>query len=300
MVVRPRWPPGLRALRRHAAPLRRAGSAGDGLHPAAVVVGGQVDAPRSWSGCWSATACSTRRPGPTSRRGVDTTTRAGTITVADLLAMRDGLAFAEEYEDAETSDVIADAVRRGAGPTWRRSPPTVPWPRRPAPASTTRPAPAWCCRASWPGCSGPAARTGRTSTSGSSARWAWRRPPPRSTTPEHGWPARTSTPRPGTSPGSASSYLRDGVWDGRRLLPEGWVDSGRTPRSVDPDDGHLYGHHWWTRADPFGTFWAAGHDGQFVDVVPALDLVLVRLGRTGSDRAAAVRAWRDDVIDAFA
>jgi hypothetical protein len=58
-------------------------------------------------------------------------------------------------------------------------------------------------------------------------------------------------------------YLRDGVWGGRRLLPEGWVDSGRRPRSVDPDDGNLYGHHWWTRDDPLGTFWAAGHDGQF-------------------------------------
>ena len=94
-------------------------------------------------------------------------------------------------------------------------------------------------------------------------------------------------------------YLRDGVWDGRRLLPERWVDAGRSPRSVDPDDGYLYGAHWWTREDPRGTFWAAGHDGQYIDLCPALDLVLVRLGRTGSDRTSQVRAWRDTVIDAF-
>ena len=39
-------------------------------------------------------------------------------------------------------------------------------------------------------------------------------------------------------------YLRDGVWDGTRLLPEGWVDYGRTIESVDPEDGP-YGAHWW-------------------------------------------------------
>ncbi|HEX7444595.1 MAG TPA: serine hydrolase, partial [Acidimicrobiales bacterium] len=35
------------------------------------------------------------------------------ITVVDLLAMRDGLAFAEEYEDAGTSDVIEMLFGRG-------------------------------------------------------------------------------------------------------------------------------------------------------------------------------------------
>ncbi|MGO8869927.1 MAG: serine hydrolase domain-containing protein [Acidimicrobiales bacterium] len=94
-------------------------------------------------------------------------------------------------------------------------------------------------------------------------------------------------------------YLRDGVWEGRRLLPEGWVDHGRRPRSVDPDDGDLYGSHWWMRNHPFGTFWAAGHEGQFIDVCPALDLVLVRMGRTDADHAEELEAWRTRVIEAF-
>ena len=93
-------------------------------------------------------------------------------------------------------------------------------------------------------------------------------------------------------------YLRDGIWGGERLLPVGWVDLGRAPRSVDPDDGNLFGAHWWTRDDPLGGFWAAGHDGQYLDVVPALDLVVVRLGRTEAERSPVVRAWRDDVIAA--
>ena len=40
-------------------------------------------------------------------------------------------------------------------------------------------------------------------------------------------------------------YLRDGMWDGVRILPPGWVDYGRTWVSVDPDDDSPYGAHWW-------------------------------------------------------
>jgi CubicO group peptidase (beta-lactamase class C family) len=93
--------------------------------------------------------------------------------------------------------------------------------------------------------------------------------------------------------------LRDGVWDGRRLLPEGWMDHGRTPRSIDLDDGTYYGAHWWSAGHPLGTFWAAGHEGQYIDVCPALDLVLVRLGHSTADHADALLAWRTRVIEAF-
>lgn len=95
-------------------------------------------------------------------------------------------------------------------------------------------------------------------------------------------------------------YLRDGVWEGRRLLPQGWVDHGRRPRSVDPDDGDYYGSHWWSREGTHGTFWAAGHEGQYIDICPDLDLVLVRMGRTDADHSEDVKQWRTRVIEAFA
>src|SRR4030095_5678329 len=38
-------------------------------------------------------------------------------------------------------------------------------------------------------------------------------------------------------------YLRDGVWAGRRVLPEGWVDYSRTPAPA-PNNGS-YGAHLW-------------------------------------------------------
>ncbi len=95
-------------------------------------------------------------------------------------------------------------------------------------------------------------------------------------------------------------YLRDGVWDGRRILPEGWVDDARTPRSQDPEDGSFYGHQWWISGDEHGTFSAMGYEGQTITVVPALDLVLVRLGKTPIERRPALVNWYRDVIDCFA
>ncbi len=70
-------------------------------------------------------------------------------------------------------------------------------------------------------------------------------------------------------------YLRDGMWNGERLLPEGWV-ADATARHVDrvgiADWG--YGYQWW-RLDTQGTvIWAGlGFGGQFLLVLPAYDVV---------------------------
>ncbi|MGI9595751.1 MAG: serine hydrolase domain-containing protein [Acidimicrobiales bacterium] len=93
-------------------------------------------------------------------------------------------------------------------------------------------------------------------------------------------------------------YLRDGIWDGRRLLPEGWVDYARTPRARD-DDGNCYGAHWWIRAHDEAVFYASGYETQRIIVDPAKDLVLVRLGKTPTELADDVDRWLDRIADLF-
>ncbi len=72
-------------------------------------------------------------------------------------------------------------------------------------------------------------------------------------------------------------YLHDGVWDGRRILPEGWVRAS-TARRVDRvrfrDWG--YGYQWW-RLDRDGEdVWAGlGFGGQYLLVLPEHDVVAV-------------------------
>jgi CubicO group peptidase (beta-lactamase class C family) len=220
------------------------------------------------------------------------------ITLSDLLAMRDGLEFTEVYEDPDTSDVLQMLFGEGkadmAAFAADRPLAAAPGTRYNYSTGTSMVISGIVARALGPGdpyrsylderLFGPLGMASATCTFDDAGSWV-------------AGSYVHATARDFARFGLL--YLRDGVWNGRRLLPRGWVDSGRTPRSVDPDDGNLYGHHWWTRDDPLGTFWAAGHDGQYIDVVPGLDLVLVRLGRTGAERSPELRAWRDHVIEAF-
>jgi CubicO group peptidase (beta-lactamase class C family) len=96
-------------------------------------------------------------------------------------------------------------------------------------------------------------------------------------------------------------YLRDGIWDGVRILPAGWVDYARTWVSEDPDDASPYGAHWWGVAgDTRGTFRASGYEGQSITICPTLDLVVVRLGKTPLEREPNLDPWRAAMVEAFA
>jgi CubicO group peptidase (beta-lactamase class C family) len=69
-------------------------------------------------------------------------------------------------------------------------------------------------------------------------------------------------------------YLHDGVWDGQRLLPEGWVDAA-TARQVELSGGErAYGYQWWrVDADEVDVWAGLGFGGQLLLIVPAHDLV---------------------------
>jgi CubicO group peptidase (beta-lactamase class C family) len=91
-------------------------------------------------------------------------------------------------------------------------------------------------------------------------------------------------------------YLRDGVWDGVRILPEGWVDHARTP--TPPSDGR-YGAHWWLATDGSGIFTANGYRGQHIIIDPRRDLVVVRLGSSSPRQRTFVLRFLAELVDCF-
>jgi CubicO group peptidase (beta-lactamase class C family) len=71
-------------------------------------------------------------------------------------------------------------------------------------------------------------------------------------------------------------YLNRGRVGGRQVLPEAWIDETTVALTRSPISDQQYGYGWWVR-DLGGhhTFYAWGYGGQFIFVVPDLDLVVV-------------------------
>jgi CubicO group peptidase (beta-lactamase class C family) len=94
-------------------------------------------------------------------------------------------------------------------------------------------------------------------------------------------------------------YLRDGEWEGRRVLPAGWAAHARTPVPVPATERFGYGAHWWLWRDEPEGFAAHGYEGQYLAVLPARDLVVVRLGKTPAECRPDVEATLRRVFGCF-
>ncbi|MBW2371398.1 MAG: serine hydrolase [Deltaproteobacteria bacterium] len=104
-------------------------------------------------------------------------------------------------------------------------------------------------------------------------------------------------------------YLRDGVWEGSRILPEGWLDYTTTAAPAPNNSVHTA--HFWINAQarpgqfeilpgaPPSAFCASGAYGQYVCMVPTHDLLVVRLGEMQGIDWPELRSPIVELIAAF-
>jgi len=98
--------------------------------------------------------------------------------------------------------------------------------------------------------------------------------------------------------------LQKGRWHGEQLLPEEWITESTSVQNEGPGGRTgQYGYQWWVR--PFGrggfdTCYAFGAYGQFIFVVPKLQLVTVITSDTRSDSYAPIPYFTDYVLEAAA
>jgi CubicO group peptidase (beta-lactamase class C family) len=87
-------------------------------------------------------------------------------------------------------------------------------------------------------------------------------------------------------------YLAGGRIGDRQVLAGAWIDSSFVPRTSSPYNGNRYGYGWWTRsAQGHDIRYAWGYGGQFIFVVPSLELVVVATSDAESSREGS-HTWR--------
>jgi len=76
-------------------------------------------------------------------------------------------------------------------------------------------------------------------------------------------------------------YRNGGLHGGRRVISASWVKASWTPRAVSPFSGDAYGYGWFiTAACGQPVYYARGFGGQFIYVVPSLELTIVLTSAT--------------------
>ena len=89
-------------------------------------------------------------------------------------------------------------------------------------------------------------------------------------------------------------YLQDGVWNGERILPEGYAKFVSTPAPAwVADKRPIYGGFFWINGlgqypVPKDSYYMAGAGGQTTMIVPSHDLVVVRLGHYKGEAFGAI------------
>lgn len=95
-------------------------------------------------------------------------------------------------------------------------------------------------------------------------------------------------------------YLNSGNWKGKQIVPADWVKESTTSK-IRISDGEGYGYFWWTKdfaskGKTVSAYYAWGYGGQYIFVLPSLDLVVVM---TGSNWVMDEKKYAFEMMERF-
>ncbi len=94
-------------------------------------------------------------------------------------------------------------------------------------------------------------------------------------------------------------YLCGGRWGDSSVVPDTWVSTARDMHVVDPENGHGYSWHWWNWNGRSDTMAALGYEGQRTIVDPTRDLVVVHLGKWVADVQPRLDVHLTSIVESF-
>ncbi|MCG8374590.1 MAG: beta-lactamase family protein [Balneolales bacterium] len=70
--------------------------------------------------------------------------------------------------------------------------------------------------------------------------------------------------------------IDDGVWEGKQIISKEWITDSFKTYTYSNYNPYGYGYQWWNKATSgYTTFFAWGHGGQYIMMIPELDAVVV-------------------------
>ena len=227
----------------------------------------------------------------------------GTITLHDLLTMRGGLAWEEDYEDGSTSDVIdmlfGEASQVGDHAAFAASKPLVDTPgtRWDYSSGTTN----ILCRILANALGEQPGEHDKVLSFMNERLFA-----------PIGMTAIPKFDKAGTFVGSSFVYatardfarfgylyLNGGQWGDHRVISEEWVRQASRTVTTETDSNMGYSTQWWTWPDDEGSMIGHGYDGQLVWVSPRRNVVVVHLGKTSAPHMDSLRRHVARIIEQF-
>lgn len=97
--------------------------------------------------------------------------------------------------------------------------------------------------------------------------------------------------------------LRKGRWNDKQIIPESWINKTTTLVSKTDDYGLLrgYSYMWWLYSDSDfelleGAYTAAGAYGQYITIIPKLDMVIAHKTKSVYERETPIPAYDNFLI----